>query len=47
MTDSDMAPNVKDGAPKLKKDLSMQGDLKNATFSFNNEDHTLGNLLRN
>jgi len=25
----------------------MQGDLKNATFSFYNEDHTLGNLLRN
>lgn len=47
MSDSDMAPNVKDGAPKLQKDLSMQGDLRNATFSFNNEDHTLGNLLRN
>jgi len=27
--------------------LKIQGDLQNATFSFYDEDHTLGNLLRN
>lgn len=27
--------------------LNIQGDQQNATFSFYDEDHTLGNLLRN
>ena len=33
--------------PELKIQRTPQGDMKNATYSFYNEDHTLGNLLRN
>ncbi len=33
--------------PVEAQKLKIQGDLSNATFSFLDEDHTLGNLLRN
>lgn len=44
MTDVEMEP-----APEIKDQdrLKIAGDLHSATFSFYDEDHTLGNLLRN
>lgn len=43
MSDTEM---INASAPKTKQ-LTTTGDSQNATFSFYNEDHTLGNLLRN
>ncbi len=44
MTDAEMEP-----APEIPDQdrLKIAGDLHSATFSFYDEDHTLGNLLRN
>lgn len=38
---------VQDNYNQNRNRLGIQGDLKNATYSFYDEDHTLGNLLRN
>lgn len=47
MSDTEMNnAAAESGAPSVKE-LTVAGDAKNSTFSFYNEDHTLGNLLRN
>lgn len=47
MSDSEM--NQVDAPENLveMQKFNIQGDQTNATFSFRDEDHTLGNLLRN
>ena len=49
MSDAEMAEKAQYNAEleQERNRLKIQGDLMNATFSFYDEDHTLGNLLRN
>ena len=44
--DGDPGPNAFQNVPDLQVKRA-EGDRYNATYSFKNEDHTLGNLLRN
>ena len=49
MSDAEMAEKAQQNAEleQERNRLKIQGGLMNATFSFYDEDHTLGNLLRN